>query len=165
MISSLKWKTLTKFQIWKIRKMLWKIAKNYFLPHYHRNVYKEERSFHAQIQQKYHEYHIKSVNSPTLNLICVDKWCPARALLRVPKSSGLITEKGTKTKPNGSKQKLYKFNFGDPKARNLSNFSVLAENSPPYSEHFISIIWANLYHLILNFQRYNMMSFIFWSDK
>ena len=86
---------------------------------------KKSAVFHAQIQQKYHEYHIKSVNSQTLNLICVDKSCPAGALLKVTKSSGLITEKGTKTKPNGSKQKLYKFNFGDPNARNLSNFTKL----------------------------------------
>ena len=86
---------------------------------------KKSAVFHAQIQQKYHEYHIKSVNSQTLNLICVDKSCPARALLKDTKSSGLITEKGTKTKPNGSKQKLYKFNFGDPNARNLSNFTKL----------------------------------------
>ena len=96
---------------------------------------KKSAVFHAQIQQKYHEYHIKSVNSQTLNLICVDKSCPARALLKVTKSSGLITEKGTKTKPNGSKQKLYKFNFGDPNARNLTNFMVLAKDSPPHSEH------------------------------
>ena len=90
---------------------------------------KKSSVFHAQIQQKYHQYHIKSVNSQTLNLACVDRSCPARALLRVAKSSGLITEKGTKTKPNGSQQKLYKFNFGDPNSRNLSNYTVLVKNS------------------------------------
>ena len=69
------------------------------------------------------------MNSETLNLVCVDKSCPARAHLRVPKSSGLITVKRTKTKTNGTKQKIYQFNYGDPNARNLSNFIVLAKNS------------------------------------
>ena len=83
---------------------------------------KKSAVFHAQIQRKYHEYHIRTVNSETLNLVCVDKSCPARAHLRVPKSSGLITVKRTKTKTNGTKQKIYQFNYGDPNARNLSNF-------------------------------------------
>ena len=55
----------------------------------------KKRSFHAQINKKYHEYHIKNVNSETLNLICVVKSCPARAHLRVPKPTGLITLKRT----------------------------------------------------------------------
>ena len=99
---------------------------------------KKSAVFHAQIQRKYHEYHIRTINSETLNLVCVDKSCPARALLRVPKSSGLITVKRSKTKTNGTKQKIYQFNFGDPNARKLSNFIVLAKDSPPHTEHPVS---------------------------
>ena len=99
---------------------------------------KKSAIFHAQIKQKYHEYNIRTVNSEILNLVCADRSCPARALLRVPKSSGLITVKRTKTKTNGTKQKIYQFNYGDPNARNLSNFIVLAKNSPPHSEHPVS---------------------------
>ena len=99
---------------------------------------KKSAVFHAQIHQKYHEYHIKNVNSETLNLVCVAKSCPARALLRVPKSTGLITVKRTKTKTNGTKQKIYQFNFGDPKVRDLSNFIVQTKNSQPHSEHPVS---------------------------
>ena len=51
---------------------------------------KKSAVFHAQIHKKYHEYHIRNVNSETLNLVCVEKSCPARAHLRVPKSTGLI---------------------------------------------------------------------------
>ena len=65
---------------------------------------KKSAVFHAQIQRKYHEYHIRTINSETLNLVCVDKSCPARALLKVPKSSGLITVRRTKTKTNVTKQ-------------------------------------------------------------
>ena len=61
--------------------------------------------FHAQIGTKYHEYHIKRVNSETLNLICSDRSCPAKALVKVRKESNLITIKGEKNKTNGSKQK------------------------------------------------------------
>ena len=82
---------------------------------------KKSAVFHAQIQQKYHEYHIRNVNSETLNLVCVEKSCPARALLRVPKSSGLITER-TRTKNNGTQQKIYLFNYGDPNALYLVKF-------------------------------------------
>ena len=96
---------------------------------------KKSAIFYAQIHQKYHEYHIRNVNSETLNLACVDRSCPARALLRVPKSSGLITVKRTKTKTNGTKQKIYQFNYGDRNARKLSNFMVIAKDSPPHSEH------------------------------
>ena len=88
---------------------------------------KKSAIFHAQILRKYHEYRISTVNSETLNLACVVKSCPARALLRVPKSTGLINVKGTKTKSNGTKQKTYKFNYADPKGRDLSNFIVLFE--------------------------------------
>ena len=51
---------------------------------------KKSLVFHAQIQRKYHEYHIKSVNSQTLNLACVDRSCPARALLRVAQKISLL---------------------------------------------------------------------------
>ena len=82
---------------------------------------KKSAIFHAQIKQKYHEYNIRTVNSEILNLVCADRSCPARALLRVPKSSGLITVKRTKTKTNGKNQKMYQFNYGDPNAHTIMN--------------------------------------------
>ena len=91
--------------------------------------------FHAQIGRKYHEYHIRNVNSETLNLVCTDRSCPARALVRVPKSTGLITVKRTRTKTNGCQQKIYQFNCADPKARDLTNYIFLAKNSAPHSNH------------------------------
>ena len=41
---------------------------------------KKSAVFHAQILRKYHEYHIRAVNSETLNLGCVVKSCPAKAV-------------------------------------------------------------------------------------
>ena len=90
--------------------------------------------FHAQIGRKYHEYHIRNVNSETLNLVCTDRSCPARAHVRVPKSTGLITVKRTRTKTNGCQQKIYQFNCADPKARDLKNYIFLAKNSAPHSD-------------------------------
>ena len=58
--------------------------------------------------------------------------------MRVPNSTGLITLKRTVRKTNGKNQKIYQFNFGDPKCRDLSNFIVLAKDSPPHSEHPVS---------------------------
>ena len=84
---------------------MWGLAKSHFLPHYHRKIYKKSAVFHAQINKQYHEYHIRNVNSETLNLACVVKSCPARAHLRVPKSTGLITLKRTVRKTNGKNQK------------------------------------------------------------
>ena len=53
---------------------MWGLAKSHFLPHYHRKIYKKSAVFHAQINKQYHEYHIRNVNSETLNLVCVVKW-------------------------------------------------------------------------------------------
>ena len=51
---------------------------------------KKSAIFHAQILRKYHEYRISTVNSETLNLACVDRSCPARALLRVAQKISLL---------------------------------------------------------------------------
>ena len=83
---------------------------------------KKSAVFHAQIQRKYHEYHIRTINSETLNLVCVDKSCPARALLKVPKSSGLITVRRTKTMAIFCEEN----NFDDPV--HLCNFATKFAN-------------------------------------
>ena len=72
---------------------------------------KKTAIFHAQIGTNYYEYYIRWVNSETLNLMCTDRTCPAKALVKVRKESSLITIKGTKTKKNGSKQTTYQFDL------------------------------------------------------
>ena len=93
--------------------------------------------FHAQISHKYHEYHIRNVNKETLNLACTDRSCPARAQVRVPKSTGLITVKRTRTRTNGTQQDIYQFNSADPKARDLATYIFLPKDSSPHSDHIL----------------------------
>ena len=40
---------------------------------------KKTAIFHAQIGTNYYEYYIRWVNSETLNLMCTDRTCPAKA--------------------------------------------------------------------------------------
>ena len=41
---------------------MWVLAQSHFLPHYHRKIYKKSAVFHAQINKKDHENHIKNVD-------------------------------------------------------------------------------------------------------
>ena len=99
---------------------------------------KKTAIFHAQIGTNYYEYYIRWVNSETLNLMCTDRTCPAKALVKVRKESNLITIKGTKTKKNGSKQTLYQFDFSNPEARDLRNYIFCEKNSLPHTAHALS---------------------------
>ena len=74
---------------------------------------KKSAIFHAQIGEKYHKYYIRQVNSETLNLKCIDRTCPARALVKVRQSS-LITIKRTQTLKNGCKRNIFQFDFSSP---------------------------------------------------
>ena len=59
--------------------------------------------FHAQIGTEYFMYRIGSgVHSQSINLRCKVKGCPAVAHAHIPKSSGLIKVKGTRS--NGKRQ-------------------------------------------------------------
>ena len=125
-----------KFEILKTRTVMLELVKTLFSTTSPQEKFlKKSIIYHAQIGRKYHEYHIRNVNSETLNLVCTDRSCPARALVRVPKSTGLITLKRIKTKTNGKNQRIYHFNCADPKARDLKNYIFLTKNSAPHSEH------------------------------
>ena len=93
---------------------------------------KQSLIFHAQIQRSYHRYTIRQTNAETLNLACINRKCPAKALAKVPKELGLISVKGERSGgKNGKSQKSYQFNFADPRARVLSNYIFLPKNSEP----------------------------------
>ena len=64
---------------------------------------KKSLIFHCQIRQKYHRYHIKAIGAETIVLRCVNRNCPARASARVPKESGLITIKGSRSSGKSGK--------------------------------------------------------------
>ena len=58
--------------------------------------------FHAQIGTEYFMYRISdNVNSQSINLRCKIKGCPAVAKAHIPKSSGLIKVKGTRSDGKG----------------------------------------------------------------
>ena len=58
--------------------------------------------FHAQIGTEYFMYRISdNVNSQSINLRCKTKGCPAVAKAHIPKSSGLIKVKGTRSDGKG----------------------------------------------------------------
>ena len=61
--------------------------------------------FHAQIANKYFKYQVKAIGAETLVLRCVNRNCPARASVRVPKETGLITIKGTRSSGKSGKEK------------------------------------------------------------
>ena len=58
--------------------------------------------FHAQIGTEYFMYRIRGVYSKSINLACKFPGCPAQAFAHIPKSSGLIFVKGTRS--NGQRQ-------------------------------------------------------------
>ena len=104
---------------------------------------KESLIFHAQIQRSYHRYTIRQTNAETLNLSCINRKCPAKALVKVPKELGLISVKGEKTKGKcGKTQKTYQLNFSDPRARVLENYIFLPKNSESHSlpSHSVTLL-------------------------
>ena len=78
--------------------------------------------FHAKIGTEYFMYRISdNVNSQSINLRCKIKGCPAVAKAHIPKSSGLIKVKGTRSDGKGR-----------TKAR-LENKNISIENLFPVS--------------------------------
>ena len=57
--------------------------------------------YHAQIGKKYFRYHLKNLSSEKLNLACKDRSCHAKALLHLPKESGLILAHSTRNTGKG----------------------------------------------------------------
>ena len=89
--------------------------------------------FHFQIGKKYFRYHLKNLSSEKLNLACKDRSCQAKALLFLPKASGLIIEHSIRPTGKGRVSKSYKLNFEDLRLRNLDEYIVLTKDSPPHT--------------------------------
>ena len=88
---------------------------------------KKSLIFHCQIRQKYHRYHIKAIGAETIVLRCVNRNCPARASARVPKESGLITIKGSRSSGKSGKEK-----------KNLSTRLFRSSSPRPRKLHFFT---------------------------
>ena len=76
-------------------------------------------------------------------LRCVNRNCPARASVGVPKESGLITIKGTRSGgKHGREKNIYKFDYADPRARDLENYIFFPKNSAAHSNppHSVTLL-------------------------
>ena len=81
----------------------------------------------------YFRYHLKNLSSEKLNLACKDRSCHAKALVHLPKESGLILVHSTRNTGKGRVSKSYKLNFADLRLRNLDEYIVLTIDSPPHT--------------------------------
>ena len=90
--------------------------------------------YHAQIGKKYYTYSLKNLSAENLNLTCSKRSCPAKALVKLPKSSCLVIEKPT-GRPNGKGNicKTYKLNYEDPRLRDLSEYIFCQKKSQPHN--------------------------------
>ena len=88
---------------------------------------------HAQIGTEYFMYRVDSqVHRESVNLRCKIRGCPATASAKIPKSTGLIKENGTRS--NGKRQvKKYILDYGNPRLRDLQNWQFLKKNSRPHT--------------------------------
>ena len=119
------------------REIINKKAGELSLPHFYAVTAAQKNDcslrFHAKIEEHYHQYRINSVNQKSINLVCVQKECRAKAKMLVKPEFIEKTLQGKKRQKDGKFRSTYRIkDYGDKNLRNIKNWTAVRHPTEPH---------------------------------